>query len=45
MEPARSIVFVCQHGAAKSVIAAAYANRLAAAIAARVVRLLDEGEG
>jgi arsenate reductase (thioredoxin) len=29
MEPARNIVFVCLHGAAKSVIAAAYVQRLA----------------
>lgn len=29
MEPARNVVFVCLHGAAKSVIAAAYLPRLA----------------
>jgi arsenate reductase len=28
--PARSIVFVCEHGAAKSVVATAYFNKLAA---------------
>ncbi len=31
MEPERTIVFVCLHGAAKSVVAAAYAQRLAEA--------------
>jgi hypothetical protein len=29
MPPARTVVFVCLHGAAKSVIAGAYLNRLA----------------
>ncbi len=36
MTPARTVVFVCPHGAAKSVLAAAYFQRLADARGARL---------